>query len=162
METKFVSLVGKRIGTKHFPKCPHFRHHFPTMSSISREPERNQPPHPSNHCVRCAMTFAYRPVAWSCSFAVLLVLAVTALAKAPEGKEAAKPSKWWVFIGTYTGDKSKSKGIYRCELDLETGKLSAPELAAETASPSFLAIAPNNRFLYAVGENDGLGDKKTG
>jgi 6-phosphogluconolactonase len=56
----------------------------------------------------------------------------------------------FVFIGTYTG--AKSKGIYRSEFDPATGALSAPELAAEAASPSFLAIHPNGRFLYAVGE----------
>jgi 6-phosphogluconolactonase len=56
----------------------------------------------------------------------------------------------FVFIGTYTG--GKSKGIYRSEFDSATGKLSAPELAAETPSPSFLALHPNGRYLYAVGE----------
>ena len=30
-----------------------------------------------------------------------------------------------------------------------------PELVAEMASPSFIAIHPNKKFLYAVGEGDG-------
>ena len=65
-----------------------------------------------------------------------------------------------VFIGTYTGPKSK--GIYRCEMDLTSGKLSEPQLAAEVASPSFLAIHPTNQFLYAVGELDEFAKKKQG
>jgi len=64
------------------------------------------------------------------------------------------------YIGTYTG--AKSKGIYMSRLDLSSGKLATPELAAETASPSFLAIHPNRRFLYAVGEVANFGGKKSG
>jgi 6-phosphogluconolactonase len=65
-----------------------------------------------------------------------------------------------VFIGTYTG--AKSKGIYVSRFDSATGRLTAPELVAETASPSFLALHPGGRFLYAVGETVNLGDKRTG
>lgn len=63
----------------------------------------------------------------------------------------------WVYFGTYTGGKgfAASKGIYRSKLDTATGKLTAPELAAEMGSPSFLAIHPTNKFLYAVGEGGG-------
>jgi 6-phosphogluconolactonase len=73
---------------------------------------------------------------------------------------AAKPSRFWVFVGTYTG--GKSKGIYRCAFDAETGKLGAAELAAETANPSFVALDPKQRFLYAVGELDKFEGKKSG
>ena len=55
-----------------------------------------------------------------------------------------------VYIGTYTG--AKSKGIYVSRFDPATGRLTAPELAVATASPSFLALHPSRRFLYAVGE----------
>jgi 6-phosphogluconolactonase len=62
----------------------------------------------------------------------------------------------WVYIGTYTGKGEKdSKGIYRARLEAATGKLSAPELAAELTSPSFIAIHPNGKYLYAVGETGG-------
>lgn len=61
-----------------------------------------------------------------------------------------QPNSLWVYVGTYTG--SGSKGIYLLELDLTTGKLSEPLLAAETVNPSFIAIHPNGRFLYAVNE----------
>jgi len=65
-----------------------------------------------------------------------------------------------VYLGTYTGPKSK--GIYVSRLDRRKGELSVPDLAAETKSPSFLAIHPNGKFLYAVGEIDNFGGKKAG
>src|SRR5262245_5388460 len=71
-----------------------------------------------------------------------------------------KSGKYWVFIGTYTG--KQSKGIYRCELDLSSGKLTTPELAAEVGSPSFLAIHPSAKFLYAVGETGMFNGQRTG
>jgi 6-phosphogluconolactonase len=58
--------------------------------------------------------------------------------------------KYRVYFGTYTG--KESKGIYQCELNLKDGSLSAATLAGETSSPSFLAIHPNKKFLYAVNE----------
>lgn len=63
---------------------------------------------------------------------------------------AAEGGKVRVYVGTYTGPKSK--GIYRMDLDLASGKLSQPELAGECVNPSFLAIAPNQKFLFAVNE----------
>jgi 6-phosphogluconolactonase len=63
--------------------------------------------------------------------------------------------KYWVYVGTYTGGKAGSKGIYRCELDLKTGQLTRPEVAAEVGSPSYLTLSPNGKYLYAVGETNG-------
>lgn len=60
-----------------------------------------------------------------------------------------------VYIGTY--NSRSSQGIYRAELDLATGKLSQPVLAVAASNPSFLAIHPNKRFLYAVSEAGGGG-----
>ena len=68
---------------------------------------------------------------------------------------AASAAEMLVYFGTYTGGKSPSKGIYVATLNPETGKLSTPELAAETAKPSFLAIHPSKKFLYAVSEGGG-------
>src|SRR5687767_5840597 len=73
---------------------------------------------------------------------------------------ATGPAKLWVFVGTYTN--AKSKGIYRAELDMATGKLSDVQLAAETTSPSFLAIHPAGTHLYAVGETSSFQKKKGG
>jgi len=66
----------------------------------------------------------------------------------------------FVYFGTYTG--AKSKGIYVSRLDLASGALSAPELAAETASPSFLAIHPSGNFLYAANEVGNYEGKASG
>jgi 6-phosphogluconolactonase len=83
----------------------------------------------------------------ACAAALLLAVVPGAWSE-----EKPKGDKMWVFVGTYTG--AKSKGIYRFEFDTTTGKLTGPELAAETKNPSFLAIHPSQRFLYAVGELD--------
>lgn len=69
-------------------------------------------------------------------------------------------SKAWVYLGTYTG--KGSDGIYVAELDLSTGKLSTPKLACKMTNPSFLAIAPNGKHLYAVSEVETTGGKKGG
>jgi len=73
-----------------------------------------------------------------------LVAAVAAAA----GEPAAKPVR--IYVGTYT---VKSKGIYTLTMDPVTGALSAPEVAAETSNPSFLAADAAGRFVYAVNEN---------
>lgn len=57
-----------------------------------------------------------------------------------------------LYVGTYTEGTSASRGIYRLEFDLESGRLSAPVLAAETKNPSFLALPSSGGFLYAVNE----------
>ncbi len=71
--------------------------------------------------------------------------------------QAQPPAKYWVYLGTYT--RGASKGIYRSELDMATGKLAEPVLVAETSNPSFLDIHPARPWLYAVGELYGAGGK---
>jgi 6-phosphogluconolactonase len=61
----------------------------------------------------------------------------------------AAPGDYLLYVGTYTG--AKSKGIYTLRMD-SNGKLTAPTLAAEIASPSFLAVHPNRKYLYAANE----------
>lgn len=56
-----------------------------------------------------------------------------------------------VFIGTNTGGKSDSKGIYLADFDPTTGKLTEPALAAEYQNPGFLALHPTKPILYATG-----------
>jgi 6-phosphogluconolactonase len=77
----------------------------------------------------------------------------------------AQDSDFFVYVGTYTGFKyvhhskpfgfgeSQSKGIYVSRFHSGTGELSEPQLAAEVVNPSFLAISPNHRFLYAISED---------
>ncbi len=57
-----------------------------------------------------------------------------------------------LFVGTYTdGD---SEGIYRYTFNTVTGKLTDKALAATGNNPSFLKIAPNKEYVYAVNETD--------
>lgn len=55
-----------------------------------------------------------------------------------------------VYIGTYT--TGESQGIYRADLNPDTGALTLRGVAAETENPSFLAQHPTLPVLYAVGE----------
>jgi 6-phosphogluconolactonase len=89
---------------------------------------------------------------------LLLALAVASLA-APDSR-AAEPSSVTLYVGTYTD--GTSKGIYRTVLDLATGTATAPVLAGEAKNPSFLALDPSGRFLYAVSEVDDIGPEKSG
>jgi 6-phosphogluconolactonase len=88
----------------------------------------------------------------------LLLAGAIGLAQAPPAREASVR----VYFGTYTGPRSTSTGVYVSRLDLASGALSAPELAVEAASPSFLAAHPQGGFLYAVNEVGRFEDKPTG
>lgn len=60
-----------------------------------------------------------------------------------------------VYIGTYTA--GGSRGIYRTTLDLDSGALAEPVLAAEARNPSFVELHPSGKYLYAVSEGGGAG-----
>ena len=92
-------------------------------------------------------------------FALVLWFAAMSAVSAPLG-HAQDPAKMRVYLGTYTGENSQ--GIYLSTLDLASGKLSKPELAAELVSPSFLAIHPSGKYVYAVGEIADFQGKKAG
>lgn len=66
-------------------------------------------------------------------------------------KPGPAPKEFFVYFGTYTGPKSK--GIYRSRLDFATGRLAPAEVAAACDSPSFLAVHPNGKILYAIDES---------
>jgi 6-phosphogluconolactonase len=70
-------------------------------------------------------------------------------AQTPE-KSPAK-GQYIAYVGTYTA-KTSSKGIYAYRFDAEKGLLTSIGVAAETADPSFLAVHPNGKYLYAVNE----------
>ena len=68
---------------------------------------------------------------------------------AAEAESSAK--QYLAYFGTYT--QGDSKGIYAYRFDSGSGEMSSLGLAAELANPSFLAIHPNRRHLYAVTED---------
>src|SRR5262249_33785599 len=88
----------------------------------------------------------------------LSIAAALSFAALPGTAKSAK--EYLVYVGTYT--RGASRGIYVCRFNAATGKLSAPRLAAATESPSFLALHPSGRFLYAVNEVDNFAGAKGG
>ncbi|HJQ52672.1 MAG TPA: beta-propeller fold lactonase family protein, partial [Gemmatimonadaceae bacterium] len=56
-----------------------------------------------------------------------------------------------LYVGTYTDD-GRSKGIYLVRMDARTGGLKLVGSSDAGANPSFLAIHPSGRVLYAVNE----------
>ena len=94
------------------------------------------------------------------SLVFALLIAAVAVPIGSNIVHAQAPAKMRVYVGTYTG--KNSQGIYLSTLDLATGKLSQPELAAELVSPSFLAIHPSGKYVYAVGEIADFQGKKAG
>jgi 6-phosphogluconolactonase len=106
------------------------------------------------------MFFTRMKFSWYARLVWLVALGILSYFAMMHGTALASDSSIWVYIGTYTGPKSQ--GIYAARLDSSTGKLSDLELAAKTANPSFLAIHPTKRFLYAVGETSSVGGKKEG
>ena len=67
----------------------------------------------------------------------------------------AKRNKTLAYVGTYTGvagSGSNGEGIYVFDADLVTGELSHRKLAAKTENPSWIAIHPSKKYLYAANE----------
>jgi 6-phosphogluconolactonase len=73
------------------------------------------------------------------------LLCLTAFLLLPVVAAAQSPEKYRVYLGT-------GKNIYHLELDMKDGSMSKAVLAAELTNPSFVAIHPNQKFLYSVSE----------
>ncbi len=88
---------------------------------------------------------------WLAAAVGLLLASEAGWAAEPSTDGSEKmPDAWRVYAGTYTG--GESEGIYLLRLDAESGTLTDRRLVAETPDPSFLAIHPSRRFLYATNE----------
>jgi 6-phosphogluconolactonase len=76
---------------------------------------------------------------------VLLVLCITGFSQ-----------QYYLFVGTYTeGAASQgSKGIYVYKFDAATGN-ATPVSTVMTDNPSYLAVAPGGKYLYAANETGG-------
>lgn len=83
---------------------------------------------------------------------LFLTFALAALAFLSAAQEPAANTRYLALVGTYT-DKTASKGIYAFDFDSSTGKLSHKHLAAETPDPSWIAIHPDGKFVYAANES---------
>ena len=98
----------------------------------------------------------WRVLRWALA---LVSLAGCAPVRAPPATPSAAP-RVAVYVGTYGGNGSR--GIYRFDLDGSSGAWSDPVLAAPSENPSFLALHPNGRVLYAVNEVATFGGSPTG
>ncbi|WP_375447136.1 lactonase family protein [uncultured Fibrella sp.] len=58
-----------------------------------------------------------------------------------------------LYVGTYS--RRGSEGIYVVQLDRKTGALSIIGTARNNENPSFLALHPSKKYLYAVNEASG-------
>lgn len=78
---------------------------------------------------------------------MLLPLILTAMTVNASGLED-------IYIGTYTRPGG-SQGIYHASLNPASGVLSEPQLAAKAENPSYIALHPTGKSLYAVLEFTG-------
>jgi 6-phosphogluconolactonase len=92
----------------------------------------------------------------------LRVLCLIGLGLAAQVLPVFASQQYHVYFGCYTNEKSGSKGIHLSRFDPATGTLSEATLAVETGSPSFLAVHPDKKTIYAVGEMGGSGKKGGG
>lgn len=93
---------------------------------------------------------------------VLLLLNLLLLIPSAWGAPASS-GEYFVYFGTYTGftymregrpaGSSQSKGIYVSRFNPATGHLTEPELAVEVVNPAYLAVSPNQKFLYVATED---------
>jgi 6-phosphogluconolactonase len=92
---------------------------------------------------------------------VLQGLAVAPLAARGWWTEAAEGGRGsTLFVGTQT--KGSSKGIYAYRWDAAKGEIALIGLAAETEYPTFLALSPDAKYLYAANEVDNFQGTKGG
>ena len=72
---------------------------------------------------------------------------------------AAHAGELLMYVGSYTS--GASKGIYLYRFNLSSGELVRLSVT-EAMDPSFLALSPNRRVLYAVNEVEDFENKKSG
>ncbi|WP_328350372.1 lactonase family protein [Streptomyces sp. NBC_00445] len=70
-------------------------------------------------------------------------------------REAAKPSgPRPLYLGTYTSVDGGGKGIGLATYDAATGRITGEETIGDVGDPSYLALHPDGRTLYAVNERE--------
>lgn len=75
---------------------------------------------------------------------------------------SASPKDTIVYVGTYTGGKTNSQGIYGFKMQAGSTTLVPLGLVAETTSPSYIEIDPDRGLLFAVNETEEFEGKPTG
>jgi 6-phosphogluconolactonase len=67
-------------------------------------------------------------------------------------KKPVFPKTFDLVVGAYTSGSSKGIAVYR--FYTETGRLAYLNQIDNVSNPSYLAVSKNNKFVYAVNEND--------
>ncbi len=81
-----------------------------------------------------------------------------ALDESAEKKKGGSSGQYLAYFGTSARGNNKTNGIFVYRFDTHTGKMTRIGLAADAINPAFIAIHPNNRYLYAVTRDpDGQG-----
>ncbi|MGW1791546.1 lactonase family protein [Streptomyces tubercidicus] len=75
-------------------------------------------------------------------------------APAPHRPERRPPRTRPLFLGTYTSVDGGGTGVGFATYDTVTGQITAGGVVAGVADPSYLALAPSGRTLYAVDERE--------
>lgn len=88
---------------------------------------------------------------------MLLAVSCEPEPQAPEmaSEAAASASIGRIFVGTGTGQARE--GIYSFRFDNETGALSFEHKTEGVRNPTFIALSPDQRYLYSVNEVGGEG-----
>jgi len=92
-----------------------------------------------------------------------IATSMSAFALAAAGSIRAQPRGAGIrlYVGTYT-EGTKSQGVYRLSMDPASGVLTIDGSADAGPNPSFLALHPNGRVLYAVNEIEQYSGQKSG
>lgn len=89
------------------------------------------------------------------AFAVLIFVTISMLG---QGKPGSQNAPLLMYVGTETVGGT-SQGIYLYEMDRNTGALKYLAVSPMTVNPTYIAIHPNNKWLYAVNEVNGENGK---
>ncbi len=89
-----------------------------------------------------------RSILATCAMALIL-----GCQPAEQKAEVTKVEEISLLVGTYTG--RDSEGIYMYKFNPKTAETRLVDVAKGLKNPSFLALSPDNKHVYAVGEMEG-------
>ena len=76
-------------------------------------------------------------------------------------RKKPQPDREMLYVGTYT-ESGRTDGVYLVHMDRRSGAMRQVNAMNVGANPSFLAIHPNGRVLYAVNELEKYNEKPSG
>lgn len=108
----------------------------------------------------------FKPLTWirvACFLAVGAGLCslLPEAARSEQSSSVAAAKEMFVYVGTYT-QGTGSKGIYIFRMRLDSGEITPVGVCEGCENPTFLAVHPNQRLLYAIEEIATFGGKPGG